>query len=95
MGREIDKDDEWHYPKPRFRYWWVCHIAFVLVAAYVMYGFVLSGEASMLEYVLFIIGMILIPGTGCYKVKKSPNEETPTKRAENDIKMKGGTQSLL
>lgn len=94
MGEGNEREVDLHYPKPRFKYWWACWIIFVLTAAYLMYGFVLSGEVSMLEYILFILAMSLYPGLGCYKVRKMPEGEVPIEGADSDIETSRVKQNL-
>ena len=91
---EIQSDDEWQYPKPRFKYWWVCWTAFVLIVFYIGYGFVLTGEATWFELILFVIAMIIYPGTSCYKVRKVPDGEVPTYRADTDIETSRARHNL-
>ncbi len=82
---EIQSEEKWHYPKPRFKYWWVCWTVFVLIVFYIGYGFVLAGEGSWLELILLTIAMMLYPASGCYRVKTIPKSEVLTERAETDI----------
>ncbi len=78
-------DDEWVYPPPRFEYWWVVWALFILIIFYIMYGFILAGEGTWFEVILFLLIMVLYPSQGCYKVKKYPNKEVPPERASTEI----------
>lgn len=88
---ESQVNEEWYYPKPRFKYWWVCWTAFVLIVFYVMYGFVLAGIATWFEMVILTIAMILYPATSCYKVRNLPERKVQTERAAADIKTSRAT----
>ena len=81
----MESEDDWVYPPPRFKYWWLVWALFVLVIFYIMYGFVLAGQATWFEVILLLLVIALTPAQGCYKVKKYPKKDVPLDRASTEI----------